>query len=157
MDDLKQLILSKIFKRCEYLINLKNKAYCYSELRMKNLPICLLLNQYYYLKVMEMYVLVFNEQHALTADSKRELNKTELVDLLKTFLVMTDADKSDVFFKKLNKNNLGVLEIEMLELDKKKLPGPILSNFVFHSEERKETSSSSSSSSDSDSDSDLDL
>ena len=70
---------------------------------------------------------------------------------------MTDADKSDVFFKKLNKNNLGVLEIEMLELDKKKLPGPILSNFVFHSEERKETSSSSSSSSDSDSDSDLDL
>jgi hypothetical protein len=157
MDDLKQLILSKIFKRCEYLINLKNKAYCYSELRMKNLPICLLLNQYYYLKVMEMYVLVFNEQHALTADSKRELNKTELVDLLKTFLVMTDADKSDVFFKKLNKNNLGVLETEMLELDKKKLPGPILSNFVFHSEEREETSSSSSSSSESDSDSDSDL
>ena len=114
MDDLKQLILSKIFKRCEYLINLKNKAYCYSELRMKNLPICLLLNQYYFLKVMEMYIVVFNEQHALTTDSKRELNKTELVDLLKTFLVITEADKSDVFFKKLNIDNRVVVENEIL-------------------------------------------
>ena len=167
MDDLKQLILSKIFKRCEYLINLKNKAYCYSELRMKNLPICLLLNQYYFLKVMEMYVLVFNEQHALTTDSKRELNKTELVDLLKTFLVMTEEDKSDVFFKTLNRDNNRrvVLENEIFEFDKKKPSrNPILNIFMSNSEEMNEremTESSSSesgldsdSSSDSDSDSD---
>ena len=154
MDDLKQLILSKIFKRCEYLIKLKNKAYCYSELRMKNLPICLLLNQYYFLKVMEMYIVVFHEQHASTTDSKRELNKTELVDLLKTFLVMTEADKSDVFFKKLNIDNRVVLENKiLLELDEKKpfSRNPILSNFVFDSE--RETSESSSSESGSDSDS----
>lgn len=160
MEDLKQLILSKIFKRCEYLINLKNKAYCYSELRMKNLPICLLLNQYYFLKVMEMYILVFNEQHASTMESKKELNKTELVNLLKTFLVMTEADKSDVFFKKLNKNNLVVLEMEMIardSLNKKNKPEKqLLSKFTKEEKEKRETSSGSSSESDSGSESDSD-
>ena len=156
MDDLKQLILSKIFKRCEYLINLKNKAYCYSELRMKNLPICLLLNQYYFLKVMEMYIVVFNEQHTSTTDSKRELNKTELVDLLKTFLVMTEADKSDVFFKKLNIDNRVVLENKiLLELDEKKPSRkPNLNHFVFDFEEMNERETSESSSSESGLDSD---
>ena len=123
---------------------------------MKNLPICLLLNQYYFLKVMEMYIVVFNEQHALTTDSKRELNKTELVDLLKTFLVITEADKSDVFFKKLNIDNRVVVENEiLLQLDKKKpLRNPILNNFVFNSEEMNERETSESSSSESGSDSD---
>ena len=160
MEDLKQLILSKIFKRCEYLINLKNKAYCYSELRMKNLPICLLLNQYYFLKVIEMYIVVFNEQHASTTDAKKELNKTELVNLLKTFLVMTESDKSDVFFKKLNKNNLEVLETEILAREllnnKNKPQRPILSKLVLNNKEdnERETSSSDGSSSESGSDSD---
>lgn len=155
MDDLKQLILSKIFKRCEYLINLKNKAYCYSELRLKQLPICLLLNQYYFLKVMEMYIIVFHEQHALTADSKRELNKTELVDLLKTFLVMTEADKSEVFFKTRNKNNLDVLETEILKSEKNNSQRANLSKrkFIFKYKEEKERETLSGSSSDSDSDS----
>jgi hypothetical protein len=154
MDDLKQLILSKIFKRCEYLLNLKNKAYCYSELKMKHLPICLLLNQYYFLKVMEMYILVFKEQHALTTDSKRELNKTELVDLLKTFLVMTEADKSEVFFKTFNKNHLGGLETEILEAEnKRQRPNLSKRKLIFKYKEENERETSSGSSSDSDSDS----
>ena len=161
MEDLKQMILSKIFKRCEYLINLKNKAYCYSELRMKNLPICLLLNQYYFLKVIEMYILVFNEEHASTIDSKKELNKTELVEMLKTFLEMTDNDKFGVFFKKLNTDNRVVLENEILAFEnKRKKPRrpPILSKWVVDSEEmnEREISSSSSGSEDSDSGSDSD-
>jgi len=100
--DLKQNILSKIISRSEYLINLKNKSYCYSELRDKNLPICLLLNQYYFLKVFEMYILILNELYTIHALSemeqtqKKEENKVELVQLLKTFLYMTEVDKNSV-------------------------------------------------------------
>ena len=102
-----------------------------------------------------MYIVVFNEQHASTMDSKRELNKTELVDLLKTFLVMTEADKSDVFFKKLNVDNRVVLENEILELDKKKQSqNPNLNHFVLNYEEMNEREMTESSSSESGSDSD---
>ena len=105
---------------------------------------------------MEMYIVVFNEQHTSTTDSKRELNKTELVDLLKTFLVMTEADKSDVFFKKLNIDNRVVLENKiLLELDEKKPSRkPNLNHFVFDFEEMNERETSESSSSESGLDSD---
>jgi hypothetical protein len=103
---------------------------------------------------MEMYILVFKEQHALTTDSKRELNKTELVDLLKTFLVMTEADKSEVFFKTFNKNQIGGLETEILEAEnKRQRPNLSKRKLIFKYKEENERETSSGSSSDSDSDS----
>lgn len=114
LEDLKQNILSKIISRSEYLINLKNNSYCYSELRQKNLPICLLLNQYYFLKVFEMYILIFNELYTTNTlseseqTSKKEENKVELVQLLKTFLFMTDTERNSVLVKMTTKiNTLG--------------------------------------------------
>jgi len=150
LDDLKQNILSKIIARCEYLINLKNKSYCYSELRQKNLPICLLLNQYYFLKVFEMYILILNELYSINTLSeteqthKKEENKVELVQLLKTFLFMTEKDKNSVTVKTkstdLEKKKLNNYTIEYDNLDaeqqyEREATNHIIANYSYFSDD----------------------